>query len=219
MSTEGYFGQHTLYRLLRPLALMELVDRQTNYVDFSVDPAGLVLLRLQAAAYEALTGAEEDFTGLALDWTKEAEHVFKGRLQEAANRLILDDPPRCARFDEFPAILARALEDDPAGGMARLAALVGGLAPGRIPVFWCRLVAYGYVANWLLRVDGAAVGYRPVPYPVGEMLRKWNDPRVSPVAADGMAGRLDKMIEDTPGRTESARFRRWFRRGSERRPG
>jgi hypothetical protein len=142
---DGYFGPNTLYRLLRPLVLAELVERQTNYVDFSVDRAAVVLLRFQAASYEALTGAGSVLCEMRLDWAKETQHVFKGRLQHAANLMIVDaDPPRCARFDEFAAILQQARQDDPTGGMARFAHLVDGMSPGREPVFWSRLVAYGH---------------------------------------------------------------------------
>jgi hypothetical protein len=70
----------------------------------------------------------------------------------AAKLMVVDaDPPRCARFDEFSAILRRAREDDPTRrGMARFAHLVDGTSPGRDPVFWSRIVAYGYIANWFL---------------------------------------------------------------------
>jgi hypothetical protein len=205
---DGYFGQNTLFRLLRPLTLVELVERQTNYVDFSVDPASLVLLRFQNACYEALTGGGQVFRGLELDWTKEAQHVFKGRLQQAANLLIVDDEaPRCARFDEFPAILDQARRDEPTGGLARLASLVEGVTPGRVPIFWCRLVAYGYAANWLLGEEGAAAGSRPVPYPVTTMLRAANDTDLAAIAEE-MSTRLAMMIEATPGGDSSNKPRR-----------
>jgi hypothetical protein len=198
---DGYFGQNTLYRLLRPLTLVELVERQTNYVDFGVDPTGLVLLRFQRASYDALTGGGPVFEGLAVDWTKEAQHVFKGRLQQAANLLIVnEEPPRCARFDEFPAILQRARHDDPTGGMARLASLVDGVAPSRLPIFWCRLVVYGYVANWLLGEQGGPTGSRPVPYQVTEMLNAAGDVDLGRIAPQ-MPTRLASMISaDAPPR-------------------
>jgi hypothetical protein len=198
----GYFGQSTLYRLLRPLTLAELIERQTNYVDFGVDPAARVLLRFQAAAYRALTGGSV-FAGLTLDWDTESQHVVKGRLQHAANLLITDEPPRCARFDEFPEILEAARHDDPQGGMARLAGLLEDLTEGRAPVFWCRLVAYGYVANWLVGTEGAAAGFTAVHYPVADMLRHAHDDELDEIAED-MSQRLDEMIENTPGGTTAA---------------
>jgi hypothetical protein len=205
---DGYFGQNTLYRLLRPLTLVELVERQTNYVDFGVDPAGLVLLRFQTASYDALTGGGPLFDGLPVDWTKEDQHVFKGRLQQAANLLIVnDEPPRCARFDEFPAILQRAQHDDPGGGMARLASLVDGVAPSRLPIFWCRLVVYGYAANWLLGEEGGPTGSRPVPYQVTEMLNATGDADLGGIASQ-MPTRLASMIcADTRPRPRRTRHR------------
>jgi hypothetical protein len=201
---DGYFGPNTLYRLLRPLTLAELIERQTNYVDFSVDRAAVILLRFQAAAYDALTRGASVFRGLPLDWSKETQHVYKGRLQHAANLLVVgDQPPRCARFDEFPAILQRARQDDPTGGMARLASLLDGTSPARDPVLWSRLVAYGYIANWLLAMEGGAAGYRPVPYPVTMMLNAANDAQLNAIAPD-MPQRLVEMIEATPGGNATA---------------
>ena len=196
---DGYFGQNTLYRLLRPLTLADLIERQSNYVDFSLDTATLVPLRFEQASYDALTGGRPTFDGLPLDWTREHQHVFKGRLQHAATLLVVDgEPARCARFDEFPAILRRAQQDGPSGGMARLASLVDNTSPSRDPVFWYRLVAYGYVANWLLQCEGGAIAYAPVPYPVVKMLKATNDANLDGVV-EAMPGRFASMIEATPG--------------------
>ena len=213
MSTDSYFGQNTLYRLLRPLTVAGLIERQSNYVDFSLDPRTLVSLRFQQAAYDALTGGGQAFDGLSLDWSTESQHVFKGRLQAAATLLVVEgDPPRCARFDEFPAILQQAKEDDRSGGMARLASLVeAATSPGRQPVFWCRLVAYGYVANWLLQHDGGPVGYVPVPYSVVDMIKAINDPQLDETA-EAMPAGLDEMIAATPGAQHVPRQRERKRR-------
>lgn len=108
-----------------------------------------------------------------------------------------------------PLTLAELIERHPNGGLARLASLVDGTSPGRDPVFWCRLVAYGYVANWLLRTEGGAVAYSPMPYPVTNVLGVTNDAQLDAVATD-MPRRLESMIDATAGGDSTAsRPRRW----------
>src|SRR6266542_6441922 len=207
-ATQDY-GRNTLYRLLRPLAIAELIERQTNYVDFGVDPGVLRMVRFEAAAFAALTG-ERALRGLdesILDWTQETQHVFKGRLQQAAAVLIVDDPPRCARFAEFEQAMNETKPDDHSpGGLHSLARLLESLWPNPKPaqewafapttnaaVFWLRLVSYGYVCNWLISQDGATAGIAAMPYPVTELVSRAGERDVHPIAGS-LLGLLDELI-------------------------
>jgi hypothetical protein len=49
-SVETYYGRSTLFRIIRPLALSELIERQIAYADFAVDPAAVRLLKFKKAA-------------------------------------------------------------------------------------------------------------------------------------------------------------------------
>jgi len=55
-AVDRYYGRSTLFRILWPLAVAELIERQIAYADFSVDPSALNLLRFKRAAFAALTG-------------------------------------------------------------------------------------------------------------------------------------------------------------------
>ena len=58
LDTAQYYGQSTMYRLLRPLAICILIERQMNAADFSVDPSGVRLLRFEVGAYRMLTNSD-----------------------------------------------------------------------------------------------------------------------------------------------------------------
>jgi hypothetical protein len=44
---DQYYGKNTLYRMLRPIAISELIERQIAYADFAVDPSAVKVLRFR----------------------------------------------------------------------------------------------------------------------------------------------------------------------------
>jgi hypothetical protein len=44
LELDGYFGRNTIFRLLHPLAILELIERQLAYSDFAIrsERAGLL---------------------------------------------------------------------------------------------------------------------------------------------------------------------------------
>lgn len=54
VTLDTYFGRSTAYRLIKIFALLELVERQMAYADFSGEPTVSVLLKLKRAAYRAM---------------------------------------------------------------------------------------------------------------------------------------------------------------------
>jgi hypothetical protein len=107
-SLDGYYGRSTLYRILRPLCLAELIETQIAFADFSVDPAALDLLRFKKGAFSALSGDVLVAGHPRVDWTRQAEHVFVDNISKSANALIVatDEQRRAMRFHEFEAFLA-----------------------------------------------------------------------------------------------------------------
>lgn len=177
MDIRAYFGRDTLYRFLRPIAIAELIERQVNYVDFSVDPAIPSLLRFQAAALDCfadrspvLNAAGEDLAGV--DWTSESEHPFSGTVRAAAVALIVveaDSPERVARREEFQRILSDAIEAS--SDLAKFAGFIDGLAPDTRPLFWLRLIFYGYLCQRFVIDHGKPAGLSAAARPWPEMLR------------------------------------------------
>lgn len=58
IDVDDYYGRSTLYRILRPIALTELVERQISYADFGVDPDAVNLLTLKKNIFGVLSGGE-----------------------------------------------------------------------------------------------------------------------------------------------------------------
>ena len=56
LGLDGYYGRSTLFRVLRPLCLAELVERQIAYADFAVDSGAVDLLRFKKSAFAAFSG-------------------------------------------------------------------------------------------------------------------------------------------------------------------
>ncbi|GGU16102.1 hypothetical protein [Lentzea flava] len=173
----SYFGRDTLYRVLRPVAIAELIERQVNYVDFSVDPAMPSLLRFQAAALDCFTDSSPvlDATGAELagvNWSNESEHPFSGTVRAAAGALIVveaDSPERVARREEFQQILSDALKSR--GDLARFAGFIDGLTPDARPLFWLRLIFYGYLCQRFVSDHGKPAGLSASARPWPEMLQ------------------------------------------------
>jgi hypothetical protein len=173
MDIGGYYAQDTVFRMLRPIAITELIERQINYVDFSVDPSMQSLLRFQLDAFECLTGAtpvrnvadDGELTGV--EWGSQSEHPFKGTLRSAATALIVEDK-LLIRGDDFPAVLERGLDSD--DGLATIARFFDGFSPNRRPLFWLRLMFYAYVCQQFVAENGKSAGFAAAPYPWSSLL-------------------------------------------------
>ena len=84
LDSAHYYGQSTMYRLLRPLAICILIERQMNAADFSVDPSGVRLLRFEVGAHRMLTNSDPLPYYTNIDWAIETQHVFRDNLRRAA---------------------------------------------------------------------------------------------------------------------------------------
>lgn len=58
MKPREYYVKSFIYRLLRPLSIGMLIERQMSYADFTVDRQALDLLRFNTVAFRILTGSE-----------------------------------------------------------------------------------------------------------------------------------------------------------------
>jgi hypothetical protein len=191
MNVKDYYGAETLYRILRPFAVAELIERQLNYVDFAVDSTMHNLLRFHAAALECLTGGtpvkdstgERDLEGV--DWGYQREHLFKGVLRAAASKLIVAEGEgvRCQRSYEFWNNITKVLSEErkvlseerkvlsEERSLSVVTSFINGFSPKDKPIFWLRLISLGYVCREFIATDGKAAGFAPPDYPWVEMLQ------------------------------------------------
>lgn len=85
-----YYGRSLVYRLLRPLAVCQLVQRHLSYADFSVDKKTRDLLVFETAAHRMLVGGDPLPFYEGLDFSTQSQHVFRDNLGAAR----VGDPDR-----------------------------------------------------------------------------------------------------------------------------
>jgi hypothetical protein len=176
-SIKGYYGRSTLFRILRPLCLGELIERQIAFADFSVDPAALDLLRFRKAAFTALSGDLLVAGHPQVDWNYQAQHVFVDNLSKSANALVVTTgaDQRAMRFHEFETFLG---DSSAIRAVSPFPDLLERFSPQRLPLFWLRLVAYGALCNEFVNTAGAPIGFERRTYPIRDMLATATDPTI-----------------------------------------
>jgi len=180
MDPSASFVRSFIYRLLRPLAISQLIERQMSFADFSVDPAAIALLRFNTAAERMLAGNEIVLDHPEADWDAQTQHLFRDNLRAAASTLIAEDEGGVvvvsfARFQrETPDLTAIPELRD----LATLFSSSGNNLTSN-PLFWLRLVGYAYVCSDLIAKQGVAVGFEDIPLQWEEMLGAAKDERIS----------------------------------------
>ena len=190
-SIDGYYGRSTLYRILRPLCLAELIERQIAFADFSVDPGAVDLLRFKKSASQAFSGDLLVAGHPRVNWDGQVEHVFADNLTKCASALILSAPPaepRTRRFNEFESFLADPASRAQIDPFPRLLAT---MTPATTPLLWLRLAAYGALCNDMVNKTGTDIGFERQDYPLRDLLAATGDATI--------CGNLDQYV----GRCES----------------
>lgn len=175
MNLAGYYGRSFLFRILRPLCLAELVERQIAYADFGVDHGAVDLLRFKKNALVAFSGSSLVEGHPAVDWNHQRQHVFFDYLGRCANMMILTEPSgtgRAMRFHELDEKLKTSAALD---ALEPFPSILSDLTPTTKSLFWLRLVAYGYLCNDFVNRTGHDIGFERREYPVGRLLAESKD--------------------------------------------
>lgn len=177
MTISSYYGRNTLYRLLRPLAIAELVEQQITYADFSVDPTAIELLRFKRAAYMSLKDNEAILGHPNADWSDQIEHLFTGTLNRLANSLKIPDENagnkrRPMYFHEFEDFMRDSKNQT---HFTPLIKILHGFTITDKPIFWARLVCFGYICDEYVRKEGEKVGFKPYELDLDSLLRASED--------------------------------------------
>ncbi|MFS8933091.1 hypothetical protein [Cupriavidus taiwanensis] len=149
---DTYYGQSTLYRLLRPLVICELVERQIAFADFSVDKIGMEIIRFSKAAMSVLSGSTLVGAHPNTNWKEQREHAFYDSISRAIDALIVreDGKDRCIRFSEFALLSSDTSKRNELHPFPRI---FEDFSVSRCPIFWLRLIAYGNLcADFVNRV-------------------------------------------------------------------
>jgi hypothetical protein len=198
MDPSEYYASSFIWRLLRALALGQLIERQMTVADFSVDPASLDLLRFKEAMEEMLTGGEVLMGHPGADWATQSQHLFGDNLQMAAATLLgpTDGGDRVMDFARFAQAFPKPLQEPALADLARIFERCG--RGGTLldnPIFWLRVVGYSYVCQRLTVEHGAELGLRQRPFSVEQLLAGVKDEHISSRAAKYQAT-FDSIIEN-----------------------
>ncbi len=179
MSLEGYFGRSTVYRLLRVLAISELVERQVAFADFAVDPAMRSLLKFKRQAFLSLSSHRVSLGHPGEDWLSQEQHVFYDVLGIICSSLIVQDaatgPGRVMRFDEFVAML---YEKEGAARVDPVPRLITGFSVQSKPILWLRLLALAQLCVGLLEAHGEGLDLEIDVMDIGRMLVMTGDAHI-----------------------------------------
>lgn len=177
MNPTDYYGKSFIYRILRPLAIGALIERQMSFADFTVDAQALDLLRFHSVAYRILTGSEAILDHPDADWSSQSQHVFRDNLAAAAAILILDQGETSGVVIDFARFAEQVKDPCKCPAVAPLATLFASCEDNLCenPILWLRLVGYGYACHRLLESQGRQLGFSARSYPLPELLRGARD--------------------------------------------
>jgi hypothetical protein len=198
MDPAGYYASSFMFRLLRPLAVGQLIERQMTVADFSVDPVSLDLLRFEAAMEEMLTGGAVRLDHPNADWGTQSQHLFGDNLRMAAAKLFVatgDGPERVMDFSQFAHEFPTPLKEPALTDLARIFARCrqsGTLLEN--PIFWLRIVGYTYVCRQLIAAQGAQLGFRELPFDIERLLADVKDEHITS-RATAYQPQFDSIIE------------------------
>jgi hypothetical protein len=172
MDLEGYYGRSTLYRVLRPIAVCELIEEQIALADFSIDPGAIDCLRFRRTLTRIFSGDELPGDHPQVNWSSQEQHVYADSLSSCARALIdASEGKRILRFDEFHDLL----REKGAAVVSPFDALLSGFESAAKPILWIRLVAYANACNELVRRLGGPE-FEPHVFPVEDSLKRGGDP-------------------------------------------
>ncbi len=169
LSASNYYGYSTLYRIIRPLAISELIERQIAYADFAVDSDAIMLLRFKRSAYSALCGGDMICNNPNANWDMQVEHIYYHSITTLATAIIMDDngERRPMYADEFKAFVQTEV------GLKTLSPLpeiMSDFTPITKPIFWNRLVCYADICARLVNAQGGRADFETITLNINSLL-------------------------------------------------
>jgi hypothetical protein len=141
MDPAEHYVRSTVYRILRPLAVAQLIENAMGTADFTVDAEAVDLLRFGTAAERLLSSGDIVLNHPKVDWARQAQHLFRDNLRAAAARLINEDQSRpiVIGFERFQEEVPDLSEDRALAALGNiLGACRGSMTEN--PILWLRLV-------------------------------------------------------------------------------
>ena len=76
ITLQNYYGRSTMYRLLRPIAICEIIEEEMSYADFSVDEKAIDILRFKSSIVKALSSGTAILDHPEANWHKQEQHLY-----------------------------------------------------------------------------------------------------------------------------------------------
>lgn len=177
MEVDQYYARSFMYRILQPFAIFELIERKMSQADFTVDPAGIDLLKFNHAAVAILSGNMGASDHPLLDMENQNQHIFKNKITSAACALIVssEGKERCMRYGEFEQF-SLAMENGPK--LEPFRTLLQGFEATRRPLFWLRIVALAHLSSIVVNSLGKDIGFSNRAINLEDRLKLTNDPTI-----------------------------------------
>jgi hypothetical protein len=179
MSIKGYFGRSTVYRLLRVLAVAELIERQVAFADFAVDPSMRSLLKFKRQAFLALSSGRVSIGHPDEDWSQQSQHIFYDMLVIISSALIVQEDPvapsRVIRFDEFVSAVG---DSDRVQRFEPIPRLINGFTIQSKPILWLHLLALAQLCVGLVETHGTELDLEVDEMDLGHLLRRTRDEHI-----------------------------------------
>ncbi|KAA1161449.1 hypothetical protein [Pseudoalteromonas distincta] len=174
MSSSNFYGRNTIYRILKPLAISELIESQVAYTDFSVDGSALDSLLFKKSCSLAFAGAEVSCNHPDIDWSNQSEHLFFDTLTEAASVLIFKEEStlRTLTFYEFNAQYDDLISNS---GLLTISRIIEGFTMSSKPLFWLRLVSFGHICREFIGSAGKNLRFEYTHYNITGLIEKTED--------------------------------------------
>jgi len=174
MSSSQFYGRNTIYRILKPLAICELIESQVAYADFSVDESALDALLFKKSCSLAFAGGGVLFNHPDVDWSGQKQHLFFDTLTEAASVLISqkNNEVNVISFHEFNDKYDQLISNT---GLLALSRIIDGFTMSSKPLFWLRLVSFGHICREFLGTAGKDLKFEYSHFSIETLIKKTED--------------------------------------------
>jgi hypothetical protein len=162
LDRDDYYGKSTLYRIIHPLVIVTLIEKQVAVADFSVDPEAIDLLRFKKSAFRAYKSDKVILNHPDERWGEQQQHLFHHSISNIVDTMIVADSTigyRPMSYGEFEELLLDDLRAEP---ILPLINIVAGFSINEKPIFWLRLVFLAYIAADLVNKLGVKTGFKKI---------------------------------------------------------
>ena len=190
--TKHYYGQSTLYRLLKPLAILEMVEGKIAFTDFSVDEMALGLLKVRTALLRSLSTSTVILNHPNANWDSEIEHIGFDNISKVAQLLVKkgSEGESLLTFGEFQNKIKKTPEF-----FEPFISIFDDFSFESKAIFWIRLVTFGYLCSEYAKQSAKSIGLEMETYQTKELLRKVNDDYVVNNLDDYLLA-IQKMVNE-----------------------